>query len=161
MNAQQETGLGFGHRVPFPCTEWDFNSNLKINQNKHLNFHTGKKPYNAESGMKPNMKTSSFGSLYTCEKCDETFLNKPTLAMHMSCCIGKDQSFKSHLDRLINPPNNQYKVQDNEKPYTCSSCDYKNPNREAMKSHMNSHKVKTSIFAKVLTVIINVDQLTN
>ena len=130
------------HVTPFSCTEWDLNSNFKVNLNKHNDFHTGKKPYVIDSSTKPKANFRRDGNMLKCENCDEIFTNKSTLDVHESGCKVRHYALEYHLDNLSNPSNNQPKMQANEKPYACSNCDFKSPNRDAMKKHMNSHMEK-------------------
>ena len=49
---------GLGHVMPFSCTEWGYNLNLKASQNKHSDLHTGRKPYNADTSTIPKVNFS-------------------------------------------------------------------------------------------------------
>ena len=81
--------------------------------------------------------------MYTCTNCDEIFLNKQTLDKHKNMCKRKDYALEYHLESLANPSKGQPKIHDVEKPYSCTKCEFKNPNKETMKIHMDSHKEKT------------------
>ena len=80
------------------------------------------------------------------------FLNTSTFDVHKSCCMVKDYALESHLDSLLNPSNNQPKMHDKEKPYACSNCDFKSPNKDTMKNHMNSHKEKNIYMCDVVNI---------
>ena len=123
--------------MPFPCTEWGFNFNLKASQNKHSGVHTGNKPYNGgKSGAIPK-NFHSASNIYNCDKCSEIFLDKPSLRTHR--CKGNNDG----LETFLASKGKQTNMHEQETPFSCKDCDFKCIGMEGMKIHMETHKEKT------------------
>ena len=125
--------------MPFSCSEWGKDSNLKASQSKYSDLHTGDKPYNASKGAVPKVNFSSGKIKYKCDVCDEDFLNRQTYDVHKSFC---KTVLEAHLDSLSRPYKLQPRSQGDEKPFACTHCEFKCREKGKMKSHMDTHKEK-------------------
>ena len=123
--------------MPFPCTEWDFNFNLKASQNKHSGVHTGNKPYSGGNGGAIPKNFRSASNIYNCDKCSEIFLDKPSLKTHR--CKGNNDG----LETFLASKGKQTNMHEQETPFSCKDCDFKCIGMEGMKIHMEIHKEKT------------------
>ena len=133
--------------MPFQCSDSDFTLNLKANQSKHRDVHTGMRPYNTGNGARPKENFRGASNLYKCDKCIEVFLNKSTFEEHKKIC---KSDFKAYLDTLTYSNNTQTKGKDSGKTFACALCDFKCAKRDDMKRHMGIHNREKSYVTNVI-----------
>ena len=88
---------------------------VKINSD----VHTGNKPCKGGNDAVHNGNFRTASNIYNCDKCSETFVEKPSFKSH------KYKRNDDSLETFLVSKGKHSKMQEKETPFSCKDCDFK------------------------------------